>query len=141
MNAARVRGKSLRMRISREAKHELIGRLICVAVLAATIWLTHGGARAALTGACTVPDYLLSSDYRLRRVTAAVEKQKALRIAVVGTGSSALAGPAGPSSAYPARLEAALVARFPGVDVKVVTLVRTRLTAARSCPQHGQSRR
>ena len=107
----------------------LIARLICVAVLAATIWPTQDGARAALTGACTVPDYLLSSDYRLRRVTAAVEKQKALQIAVVGTGSSALAGPAGPSSAYPARLEAALAARFPGVDVKVITLVRTEVTA------------
>jgi lysophospholipase L1-like esterase len=107
----------------------LIWRLICVAMVAAAIWLTPHSSRAALTGACTVPDYLLSSDYRLRRVSAAVEKQKALRIAVVGTGSSALAGPDGPRSAYPARLEAALVARLPGVDIKVVTLVRTRLTA------------
>ena len=107
----------------------LTGRLILVAVLAATIWPTHDGARAALTGACTVPDYLLSSDYRLRRVTAAAEKQKSLRIAVIGTGSSALAGPEGPRSAYPARLEAALSARLPSVDVKVVTLVRSRLTA------------
>jgi lysophospholipase L1-like esterase len=105
-------------------------RLCCVAVLlAATIWLTPGGARAALTGACTVPDYLLASDYRLRRVAAAAEKQKSIRIAVVGTGSSALAGPDGPRSAYPARLEATLGARLPGVTVKVVTLVRTRLTA------------
>jgi lysophospholipase L1-like esterase len=106
----------------------LTDRLICIAVLAATIWPAHDGARAALTGVCTVPDYLLSSDYRLRRVTAAAEKQKSLRIAVVGTGSSALAGPDGPRSAYPARLEAALSARLPGVDVKVVTLVRSRLT-------------
>lgn len=103
-------------------------RLCCAAMLAATIWLAPGGARAALTGACTVPDYLLASDYRLRRVAAAVEK-KSLRIAVVGTGSSALAGPDGPQSAYPARLEAALGARLPDVTVKVVTLVRTRLTA------------
>jgi len=104
-------------------------RLIGIAVVAATFWLTPSGAQAALTGACTVPDYLLASDYRLRRVTAAVEKRKSLRIAVVGTGSSALAGPDGPRSAYPARLEAALAARLPGVDIKVVTLVRTRLTA------------
>ena len=104
-------------------------RLIGVAVIAATIWLTPHGVPAAPSGACTVPDYLLSSDLRLRRVSAAVDKRKALRIAVVGTGSSALAGPEGPSTAYPARLEAALVARFPGVDVKVITLVRSRLTA------------
>ncbi len=106
-----------------------ICRLICAAILAATFWLTPDGARAALTGACTVPDYLLSSDYRLRRVQAAAEKQKSLRIVVIGTGSSALAGPDGPKSAYPARLEAALGSRLPGVDVKVITLVRTRLTA------------
>lgn len=104
-------------------------RPICAAILAATIWLTPDGAHAALSGACAVPDYLLASEYRLRRVATAVEKQKALRIAVVGTGSSALAGPNGPRSAYPARLEAALGARLPGVDIKVVTLVRTRLTA------------
>ena len=39
---------------------------------------------------------------------------------VVGTGSSILAGPDGPQSAYPARLEAALARRLPGVAVKVV---------------------
>ena len=104
-------------------------RSIGAAIVAATIWLTPDGAGAALSGACTVPDYLLSSDYRLRRVAASTEKQKALRIAVVGTGSSALAGPNGPRTAYPARLEAALTARLPGVDIRVVTLVRTRLTA------------
>lgn len=107
----------------------LIWRSICVALLAAAIWLTPQGARAALTGPCAVPDYLLFSDFKLRRVTAAVEKQKSLRIAVVGTGSSALAGPDGPRSAYPNRLEAALIAQLPGVDIKVVTLVRTRQTA------------
>ena len=104
-------------------------RTICAAVLAATFWLTPLGAQAALSGACTVPDYLLTSEYRLKRVETAAEKQKALRIVVVGTGSSALAGPDGPGSAYPARLEAALRARLPGVEVKVVTLVRTRLIA------------
>jgi lysophospholipase L1-like esterase len=50
-------------------------------------------------------------------------------VAVVGTGSSALAGPDGPSSAYPGRLEAVLRQRLPGVAVKVVTLVRSRQTA------------
>jgi lysophospholipase L1-like esterase len=104
-------------------------RTIWAAVLAATFWLMPHGASAALSGVCTVPDYLLTSDYQLKRVGAAAEKQKSLRIAVVGTGSSALAGPDGPGSAYPARLEAALKSRLPGVEIKVVTLVRTRLTA------------
>jgi lysophospholipase L1-like esterase len=105
-------------------------RTICAAVLTvATFWLTPLGAQAALTGACMVPDYLLTSEYQLKRVATAAEQQKSLRIAVVGTGSSILAGPDGPGSAYPARVEAALRARLPGVAVKVVTLVRTRLTA------------
>ncbi len=56
-------------------------------------------------------------------------KDRRLTIAVVGTGSSILAGPDGPRSAYPARLEAALAHRLPGVTVKVVSIVRTRQTA------------
>jgi hypothetical protein len=65
----------------------------------------------------------------LKHVTEAVKKDRRLTIAVVGTGSSALAGPDGPPSAYPARLEAALKQRLPSIAVKVVTLVRSRLSA------------
>jgi lysophospholipase L1-like esterase len=61
-------------------------------------------------------------------VAEAVQKQHKLTIAVVGTGSSILAGPDGPRSAYPARLEAVLKQKLPGIDVKVVSLVRTRMT-------------
>jgi hypothetical protein len=87
-----------------------------------------GGAQAAERGSCAVPDDLLYSDSQLKRVFGAVTKQRKLAVAVVGTGSSALAGPDGPGSAYPARLEAALNLRLSGVAVKVVTLLRTRLT-------------
>src|SRR3954466_4754104 len=91
----------------------------------------------ALTGAvsaterprCAVPDYLLLSEAKLDRVFAAVSGPHRLRIAVVGTGSSALAGPDGPRSAYPARLEVALNQRLSGIPVRVITLLRTRLTA------------
>ena len=85
-------------------------------------------ALAAERPPCAVPDYLLFSDSRLDRVSAAVTKQRKLTIAVVGTGSSALAGPDGPPSAYPARLEAALTQRLSGIPVKVVPLVRSRQT-------------
>lgn len=78
---------------------------------------------------CVVPDYLLFGESQLKRVSAAVMIRHSLRIAVVGTGSSALAGPDGPPSAYPARLEAILSQRLSGVPVKVVTLLRTRQTA------------
>jgi hypothetical protein len=78
---------------------------------------------------CSVPGYLLFGSNDLKRVAAAVTMERQLAIAVVGTSSSALAGPDGPRSAYPARLEAALKQRMPTIAVKVVPLVRTRLTA------------
>jgi ABC-type amino acid transport substrate-binding protein len=85
---------------------------------------------AALAGQpCEIPSYLLFGNNELRRVAASVSDDRRLTIAVVGTGSSALAGPEGPASAYPARLEAVLKQRLPGIAVKVVTLLRTRQTA------------
>src|SRR5262245_13894663 len=88
-----------------------------------------GAASAAERPKCAGPDYLLLSDFQLKHVFSAVATRRRLKIAVVGTGSSALAGPDGPGSAYPARLQDALNQRLSGVPVKVVTLLRTRLTA------------
>jgi len=102
-------------------------RLFAAAVLAALVLAQS--AAAAERPRCGVPDYLLFGDSQLKRVSSAVLKQKRLRVSVVGTGSSALAGPDGPPSAYPARLEALLTQRLPGVTVTVITLLRTRLTA------------
>ena len=99
----------------------------CFAGLFLAVLSTAGTAFAAERQACEIPGYLLFGNNELNRVRAAVTKDRRLTIAVVGTGSSILAGPDGPSSAYPARLEAALKQRLPGVAVKVVTLVRTRL--------------
>src|SRR5215468_6003406 len=102
-------------------------RLLATAAFA--VLVLAQGAVAAERPRCGVPDYLLFGDSQLNRVSAAVVKQKRLNISVVGTGSSALAGPDGPPSAYPARLETVLGQRLPGVTVKVVTLLRTRQTA------------
>jgi len=96
------------------------------AVLAAL--LSCGAAFAAERQACEIPGYLLFGANELKHVAEVVKTDHRLTIAVVGTGSSALAGPDGPPSAYPARLEAALKQRLPSVAVKVVTLVRTRLS-------------
>jgi lysophospholipase L1-like esterase len=90
-------------------------------------WLGAASAEERLP--CEVPGYLLFGSNELKHVAEAVAKDRRLTIAVVGTGSSALAGPEGPPSAYPARLEAALKKRLPNVAVKVVTLVRTRMSA------------
>ena len=78
---------------------------------------------------CEIPRSFLFGSNDLKHVTEAVTKQRKLTIAVVGTGSSILAGPEGPASAYPARLEAALKQRLPGTAIKVVTLVRSRMSA------------
>jgi len=78
---------------------------------------------------CDIPaDYLLFGNNDLKRVNAVVKEQHRLTVAVLGTGSSALAGPNGPASAYPARLQAVLSQRLPGTAVKVVPLVRSRQT-------------
>src|SRR3977135_2914894 len=102
-------------------------KLVAAAALAAFVFAD--GAVAAERPRCGVPDYLLFGESPLKRVTTVVATQKRLLIAVVGTGSAALAGPDGPPTAYPARLEAVLSQRLSGVTVKVVTLLRTRLTA------------
>jgi hypothetical protein len=99
-----------------------IAVLIAASTMAATAF-------AAEKQACEIPGYLLSGSHELKRVEQAVANDRRLTIAVVGTGSSILAGPDGPRSAYPARLEAALAHRLPAVAVKVVTLVRTRMSA------------
>jgi hypothetical protein len=90
--------------------------------------LLAAAASAAERQTCEIPSYLLFGNNELKHVTEAVKKDHRLTIAVVGTGSSILAGPDGPRSAYPARLEAALKERLPSVAVKVVTLVRTRFS-------------
>ncbi len=99
-----------------------------IAALAAVLYLA-GAASAGEPQPCSIPGYLLFGSNELKRVATAVTKDRRLTIAVVGTGSSALAGPDGRNSAYPARLEAALSKRLPAVAVNVVTLVRSRQTA------------
>ena len=49
---------------------------------------------------------------------------------MVGSGSSALAGPDGARFAYPAQLEQALKERLPGVEIKVTAHVPSRQTTA-----------
>lgn len=96
----------------------LIGVLVCVS--------------AALAGEhedCAVAAHLVTADYPLPRVARAIE-QKELKIVVVGSASSLLAGPGGKQeAAYPARLEAALSKRLPGVKVTVATFAKPRTTA------------
>jgi GDSL-like lipase/acylhydrolase family protein len=100
-----------------------------IAVVLAGAMLVAGSAFAAERQACEIPGYLLFANNELHHVEQVIAKEHRLTIAVVGTGSSILAGPDGPRSAYPARLEVALQRRLPSIAVKVVTLVRTRMNA------------
>jgi hypothetical protein len=78
---------------------------------------------------CAVAAHLVTADYPLPRVARAIE-QKELKVVVVGSASSLLAGPGGKQeAAYPTRLEAALSQRLPGVKVTVATFAKPRTTA------------
>src|SRR5262245_7401282 len=101
--------------------------IVAAAALSAALYILAGAAFAAEP--CDLPSYLVVGNNELKHVAEAVQKEKKLTVAVVGTGSSILAGPDGPRSAYPARLEAALKQKLPSVAVKVVTLARTRMSA------------
>lgn len=80
--------------------------------------------------ACEVPADLLSpGDGALEKVAAAVRNDRKLDVLVVGSGSSSLAGPDGPAAAYPARFEASLREKLPGVAVTVTTSVQQKRSA------------
>jgi hypothetical protein len=101
-------------------------RLVVAALVGTAAWF---GA-AARADFCQVPDYITGSEGDLSHVTAEVAKDKRLDIVVVGTGSAVLPGPNGARSAFPARLEAELSRRLPGVAVKVTADVKTSRIAA-----------
>jgi len=88
-----------------------------------------GNASAQQQAACDLPGYLLFGDTELKRVAAAAKERKQISIAVVGSGSSSLAGD-GASRSYPARLQAALQRRLPGITVNVANQAKSRQTAA-----------
>jgi len=108
---------------------KLVTAFIATIAIAAGAW--HGVARAAPPPEqCDVPESLLQSDTDLTRVLNEVKTKHRLDISVIGSGSSALTGPDGARSAYPARLEDALKQRLAGADVKVTAHVQSRETTA-----------
>ena len=70
--------------------------------------------------------------------------RKQLKVVVVGTSSSMIAGPSGTSKAYPVRLQEELTRRLTGTDIKVVTYAKPRETAAeaeKALEGHRQQRK
>jgi lysophospholipase L1-like esterase len=90
--------------------------------------LLAGSAAAQRRDSCDVPGYLLFGESELSEVAKSVKERQQLDIAIIGSGSSTLGGPEG--KAYPARLEVALKARLPQVNVTVTIHAAPRQTAA-----------
>ena len=109
-----------------------------LAVLMLAGLLFAGAARAENDPGCPVPAYLLTTESTLKKVADAVKSRKQLDILVIGSGSSALTGPDGVSSSYPARLEAALRGKLEGVAVSVKTELRPKKTSAEVADGIGQ---
>lgn len=89
-----------------------------------------GVTRAAPPEQCDAPQSLIDGNIDLSRVMEAFKVKHRLAITVIGSGSSGLSGPEGAHAAYPARLEAALKAAMPGVDIKVTAHVQSKETTA-----------
>jgi hypothetical protein len=98
------------------------------AAAALSIALCAATARAEPVDPCAVPGYLLFGDSKLERAAAAANKDKALRILVLGGASSTLPGRDGAAMAFPARLEAAFNRRL-NLKVTVTTEIRARQSA------------
>ena len=103
-----------------------LGRAVALAVMI----LCSAAARAEPADVCALPAYLMSGDSPLDHVAAAVNKDKALKIVVLGGISSTLPGPDGATFAYPTRLEAALTRRLPGIKFTVAAHTKGRQSAS-----------
>jgi hypothetical protein len=85
---------------------------------------------------CDVPAYLLTSDSPLSRIASTIKTGKPVDILVVGSRSSTIAG--AESDAYPARLQAALREKLPGLIVNVSMELVPRKTAEEVAPVLGK---
>jgi hypothetical protein len=97
-------------------------------ILLLAVCLAAAPARAENTPAsCEVPDYLVSSESALTKVSDAVKAGRPLDILVVGSRSSTINTSDG--SAYPGRLQAILRERLPSVPVNVSVELQAKKTA------------
>lgn len=110
-------------------------RVLAAGIVIGLLAASH--ARAEDGPGCPAPAYLLSTESQLRKVADAIKIDKRLNILVVGSGSSALAGPDGANMSYPARLEAALRDKLAGVAVSVKTDLRPKKLASEAAESFG----
>lgn len=92
--------------------------------LLAAVLVTTGA--IAADDRCTVPVEMIGDPPSLTRVQAVLAQRRPLTVLVVGGASTLGAAAGGLETAFPARLEAALRARYPDVEIKVVNAGRPR---------------
>lgn len=100
--------------------------LLALAVLAGSANAENPAERPA---DCRAAEVQPERNFALQQTARAIEAKK-LSVLVVGAGSSLLPGSTGYAKAYPARLQQALQAKLPGVEVKVATDVKPKRSAA-----------
>jgi acyl-CoA thioesterase-1 len=83
---------------------------------------------------CAAPVEFTTAISPLPNAAAAIRDTRALRVLIVGTGSSTNGGTSAQEASYPQRLEKDLAAAFPGVTVTVQTRGGRGLTAADLLP-------
>jgi acyl-CoA thioesterase I len=76
--------------------------------------------QAAAAPACTAPAELTKLGQALAHTARRLAAGEPITIVAVGSSSTAGAGASSPAKAYPARLEADLRARFPGIPIRVL---------------------
>jgi lysophospholipase L1-like esterase len=90
--------------------------------LAAAAGLIAPAASAGVSPKCHVPPALVRFAAPLPALSAALADRKPVRIVALGSSSTAGAGASGPRATYPARLQAELSERLPGIKVSVDNL-------------------
>jgi hypothetical protein len=96
-----------------------VWRATLAALFAASLMIAAPPAGA--TDVCDAPADLAGSIGPLRHAARAVATRKALRVLVVGSASSTLGGTSAPQTAYPAKVEADLRERLPGIEITLQT--------------------
>jgi hypothetical protein len=92
--------------------------------------------RAEETQSCDVPDSLLATESSLTKVADVVRSGRALDILVVGSRSSTIVS--SDSSAYPARLQAALKEKLPQLTVNLAAEIQAKKTAEEAASSFGK---
>jgi hypothetical protein len=89
---------------------------------------------AALADRCAAPAEFTLASGALPRTAEAITARQALKVLILGTGSSTNGGTSTPAASYPQRLQKDLAAAFPGLAVTVETRGGRGLTAAMMLP-------